>query len=118
MDRYLIIADDFTGANDTGVQLRRRGLPTSVIFAGRPLPKGEGCVVIDTESRGSSPEGAGAAVSASCAQVNFADYKYVIKKVDSPSAATSPPRSRPSTASTSPSSSSSCPRCPPWAARP
>ena len=83
MDRYLIIADDFTGANDTGVQLRRRGLPTSVIFAGRPLPKGEGCVVIDTESRGSSPEGAGAAVSASCAQVNFADYKYVIKKVDS-----------------------------------
>ena len=48
MDRYLIIADDFTGANDTGVQLRRRGLPTSVIFAGRKLPVGTGCVVIDT----------------------------------------------------------------------
>lgn len=33
-DRYLIIADDFTGANDTGVQLKRRGYPTEVLFAG------------------------------------------------------------------------------------
>ena len=45
MDRYLIIADDFTGANDTGVQLKRRGLRTSVIFAGRKPPEDEGCVV-------------------------------------------------------------------------
>ena len=82
MDRYLIIADDFTGANDTGVQLRRRGLPTSVIFAGKKLPEGD-CVVIDTESRGVSPEEAAEAVTLACAEVNFDDYKYVIKKVDS-----------------------------------
>lgn len=83
MDRYLIIADDFTGANDTGVQLRRRGLATSVIFAGKKLPVGTGCVVIDTESRGSTPGAAAAAVSSACVNLNFDDYKYVIKKVDS-----------------------------------
>ena len=82
MDRYLIIADDFTGANDTGVQLRRRGLPTSVIFAGKKLPEGD-CVVIDTESRGVSGEEAAEAVRLACAEVSFDDYKYVIKKVDS-----------------------------------
>ena len=32
-NKYLIIADDFTGSNDTGVQLRRRGYPTKVFFA-------------------------------------------------------------------------------------
>ena len=26
IERYLIVADDFTGANDTGVQLARRGI--------------------------------------------------------------------------------------------
>jgi len=36
-ERYLIIADDFTGANDTGVQLRRRGFPTEVLFCGKPM---------------------------------------------------------------------------------
>ena len=36
-DRYLIIADDFTGANDTGVQLRRRGFATEVLFSGKPV---------------------------------------------------------------------------------
>lgn len=32
MEGYLIIADDFTGANDTGVQLKKRGINTEVIF--------------------------------------------------------------------------------------
>ena len=66
MDRYLIIADDFTGANDTGVQLRRRGLATSVIFSGKKLPVGTGCLVVDTESRGTTAETASASVSAAC----------------------------------------------------
>ena len=55
-NRYLIIADDFTGANDTGVQLKRRGLRTSVIFAGRKPPEDEGCVVVDTRGRGVGAE--------------------------------------------------------------
>ena len=49
-ERYLIIADDFTGANDTGVQLRRRGFPTEVLFCGKPMGA-DRSIVIDTESR-------------------------------------------------------------------
>lgn len=82
MNRYFVIADDFTGANDTGVQLRRRGLATTMMFAGRPIPEG-GSVVIDTESRGMSGPEAGAAVEKALADVDFSAYKYVIKKVDS-----------------------------------
>ena len=29
---FLVIADDFTGANDTGVHLRSKGVPTYVTF--------------------------------------------------------------------------------------
>lgn len=82
MDRYLIIADDFTGANDTGVQLKRRGLRTSVIFAGRKPPEDEGCVVVDTESRGVGAEEAAEVMRLACGELRFDDYKYVIKKVD------------------------------------
>ena len=81
-NRYLVIADDFTGANDTGVQLRRRGLTTSMMFAGRPIPP-EGSVVIDTESRGMTGPEAGAAAEKALKNVDFSAYKYVIKKVDS-----------------------------------
>lgn len=81
-DRYLIIADDFTGANDTGVQLRRRGHTAGMIFAGGRLPS-SGSVVIDTESRGMTGAKAGEAVSRALAEVNFGDYRYVMKKVDS-----------------------------------
>ena len=30
--RFLIIADDFTGANDTGVQIKKHGLAASVLL--------------------------------------------------------------------------------------
>ena len=80
---YLIVADDFTGANDTGVQMRRRGLSTTVIFAGKNIPEEEGSLVIDTESRGMTPEKAGAATAQALQNVDFSGYTYVIKKVDS-----------------------------------
>ena len=50
-ERYLIIADDFTGSNDTGVQLRRRGFPTEVLFCGKPMGA-DRSIVIDTELKG------------------------------------------------------------------
>ena len=71
MDRYLIIADDFTGANDTGVQLKRRGLRTSVIFAGRKPPEDEGCVVVDTESRGVGAEEAAEVMRLACGELRL-----------------------------------------------
>ena len=51
MNRNLIVADDFTGANDTGVQLKRRGFPTRVVFQYGEQSPDDSCV-IDTESRG------------------------------------------------------------------
>lgn len=81
-DRYLIIADDFTGANDTGVQLCRRGFAAEVLFAGRTLHS-EKSLVIDTESRVLEPEKAHGAVAKALREIDFAQFKYVIKKVDS-----------------------------------
>ena len=83
MNRYLIVADDFTGSNDTGVQMCRRGLDTSVMFAGRPLPADASSVVIDTESRGLTGDEARAVTARAVEDVDLSVYKYVIKKVDS-----------------------------------
>lgn len=82
-NRYLIIADDFTGANDTGVQMRRRGLATTVMFAGKEIPNDSSSVVIDTESRGMTGAEAGMAAAKAAEKIDFDAYKYVIKKVDS-----------------------------------
>lgn len=81
-ERYLIIADDFTGANDTGVQMRRRGIPIEVLFSGKPV-EAKQSIVIDTESRTLHPKRAYEIVSHSLEQVDFSGFRYVIKKVDS-----------------------------------
>ncbi|HHV96561.1 MAG TPA: four-carbon acid sugar kinase family protein [Clostridiaceae bacterium] len=83
MDRYLIVADDFTGANDTGVQLKRRGIDTNVVFSTETIHNSSCSFVIDTESRGISEEEAYNKVKRLLRGVNFSDFKYVIKKVDS-----------------------------------
>lgn len=81
MERYLIVADDFTGATDTGVQLARHGLRLSVSF-GPEIPA-EGSVVIDTESRPLSPDAAGERVRASLERVRPEAFDCLFKKVDS-----------------------------------
>lgn len=83
-NRYLIIADDFTGANDTGVQLRRRGYPTKVFFENHfsDLTK-DYSIVIDTESRTIPSETASKIVSSAIMKIDFSCFQYVIKKVDS-----------------------------------
>lgn len=83
MSRNLIIADDFTGANDTGVQLRRLGFATSVVFRYPGSPKEGVSCVIDTESRGLTGAEAYAKVTSDIEKVDFSDFEYVIKKVDS-----------------------------------
>lgn len=82
MNRYLIVADDFTGANDTGVQLKRRGVPTSVVFSSEFIAS-EGSFVLDTESRALGPEEAVAAVRAGLKGVDLTAFGRVMKKVDS-----------------------------------
>ncbi|MDF2673027.1 MAG: rp-dependent type effector protein [Clostridiales bacterium] len=83
LDRYLIVADDFTGANDTGVQLKRRGIDTNVVFSSELIDTDSSSFVIDTESRGMSGEKAYATVRSILSKVDFSNFKYVIKKVDS-----------------------------------
>ena len=82
MNRYLIVADDFTGANYTGVQLKRRGVPTSVVFSSDFIAS-EGSFVLDTESRALGPEEAAAAVRAGLKGVDLTSFGRVMKKVDS-----------------------------------
>lgn len=81
--RYLIIADDFTGANDTGVQLCKRGIDTEVLFAGKPLAADISSIVIDTESRTILPEAADKSVRIALEKVDFSQFDYVMKKIDS-----------------------------------
>lgn len=83
MDRYLIVADDFTGANDTGVQLKRRGINTNVVFSMESIHTSSYSFVIDTESRGISEEEAYNKVKNILRGVDFSNFKYVVKKVDS-----------------------------------
>jgi uncharacterized protein YgbK (DUF1537 family) len=82
MNHYLIVADDFTGSNDTGVQIRRRGIPVSVVFSGRGVT-GKGSCVLDTESRGLSQDEAFRKLASEAGKIPFGDFVHVMKKVDS-----------------------------------
>jgi uncharacterized protein YgbK (DUF1537 family) len=82
MENYLIIADDFTGSNDTGVQLKRRGIPVNVVFSDGLIEGNDSCV-LDTESRALKPKEAFEKVSKNVASVPFNSFSHVMKKVDS-----------------------------------
>ena len=82
MNNYLIIADDFTGANDTGLQIRRRGIPVRV-FLSWPDEKTAGSCVLDTESRFLSEEEAFQKLLSAVKKIPFENFSRVFKKVDS-----------------------------------
>lgn len=81
--RYLIVSDDFTGANDTGVQLKQRGIPVEVVFRSDRINESEHSVVLDTESRGMIPIQARQHTEDLVRDIDFDAFQYVIKKVDS-----------------------------------
>ena len=81
--KYLIVADDFTGANDTAVQLKRKGKPTYVTFRkDGDIPYG-GSLVVDTESRNCSEEMAFTLVHDALTRMELPSYDVVMKKIDS-----------------------------------
>lgn len=82
-EKYLIVADDFTGSNDTGVQLKNRGIDISVVFNSEDMHTIPSSVVLDTESRGMEGEEAYRYVDSLMKKVDFSDYTNVIKKIDS-----------------------------------
>ncbi len=74
-----IIADDLTGAMDTGVGFIRMGLDTILTFSGK-LPPEANVIVISTDSRGDDPETAYRKVKR---QARKLSGLYVYKKIDS-----------------------------------
>ena len=81
-----VIADDFTGACDVGVQFRKRGLETVVLADAQKLTGFEGefdVVVLDTESRNVGPEDACRKVRDSLGALRKIGARLVYKKIDS-----------------------------------
>jgi len=83
MPKFVVIADDFTGACDVGVQFRKYGLRTAVITDAVLLPEFEGyeVVVIDSESRNETPSTAYNKVREIAKYLKNA--KLIYKKIDS-----------------------------------
>ncbi|QLL73525.1 four-carbon acid sugar kinase family protein [Lactobacillus crispatus] len=82
MNKFLIIADDFTGANDTGVKLTEKGTPVEVVFSALNLNPSSSCVV-DTETRNDAKNVAYGKVKDIINTINLDDYDIIYKKVDS-----------------------------------
>jgi len=87
MDRsFIVIADDFTGANDTGIQFLKAGYESSVILAPEAFSSFEknGAVILDTESRNiQSPEAAEILRNAVPHLAGSKGKRVFYKKVDS-----------------------------------
>ncbi|MFB9276904.1 four-carbon acid sugar kinase family protein [Cohnella cellulosilytica] len=82
--KLAIIADDLTGANDTGVKLAERGLRTSVLLRmDGPLPGGRDVLVLDTNSRSLKRESAYETVRQAAEWIKERGIQDVYKKLDS-----------------------------------
>lgn len=81
--KYLIIADDFTGANDTGVQMSKRGVDTEVsLFPNEDVLHSS--IVLDTESRNLSGNDSYDKVSKTVQTIlKNNHFNLVYKKIDS-----------------------------------
>ena len=85
-EKILIVADDFTGAADTGVQFSRRNLKTIVITNPESLKKSlKECdvLVVDTESRFDDKETAYKKTFETGVRARSESIKYLYKKLDS-----------------------------------
>ena len=81
-----IIADDFTGSNDTGVQFSKKGLKTVVSFELDKIKKISGqtdVVVVDTESRADEKKVAYEKVYKVAKNLKYQNIDYIYKKLDS-----------------------------------
>ncbi|KEH98722.1 four-carbon acid sugar kinase family protein [Clostridium massiliodielmoense] len=83
MKKFLIIADDFTGANDTGVQLRRRGMDIEVLLDLNKDEELKASYVLDTESRNVKEEEAFIRTKDKLNSIFKNNFDVVYKKIDS-----------------------------------
>lgn len=81
--KYLVIADDFTGANDTGVQMKNRGIDVDVTLFPQK-EKIDSSIVLDTESRNLSAVDAYNKVKRMSQEILEENkFDLVYKKIDS-----------------------------------
>lgn len=81
-----VVADDLTGAMDSGVQLLAAGAVTVEVSPGAaaaPAPAGAAAVVLNTQSRGAGAAAAACRVRAACARLLRAGRTVWFKKLDS-----------------------------------
>jgi uncharacterized protein YgbK (DUF1537 family) len=85
MQRFYIIADDLTGANDAGVQLSKIGISSTVFldYKDSSLQSTEDVAIIDTDSRAISEEAAYDKVYNASSIFRKQGYEQVYKKMDS-----------------------------------
>ncbi|MBR2672776.1 MAG: four-carbon acid sugar kinase family protein [Oscillospiraceae bacterium] len=87
MDRFLIIADDFTGALDTGVQFAKTGAKVLVSVNWNcdlsSVSSDSEVIVLDAETRHLNFEAASARVKAIAARAGAAGIGRIMKKTDS-----------------------------------
>ncbi|WP_394578208.1 four-carbon acid sugar kinase family protein [Cytobacillus firmus] len=84
-EKFGIIADDLTGANDSGVQLAKKGLTATVMmdFTGKNIQSDPDVLIVDTDSRAKTQEEAYEAVEKAASLLFDKGYAHVYKKVDS-----------------------------------
>jgi len=85
MGKLGVVADDFTGACDVGVQFKKHGLETFILASMETLEEVTDfkVVVVDTESRNSSSEDAYNKVRDTARTLKKMGVKIVYKKIDS-----------------------------------
>ncbi|MBX9974785.1 four-carbon acid sugar kinase family protein [Cytobacillus firmus] len=84
-EKFGIIADDLTGANDSGVQLVKKGLAATVMmdFTGKNIQSDPDVLIVDTDSRAKTQEESYEAVEKAASLLFEKGYAHVYKKVDS-----------------------------------
>ena len=87
MDKLLIIADDFTGALDTGIQFTKMGIRAKIItdyqYDFQDLKEEYRLLVVNTDSRPLPPREAYQRVYHLAVNARKAGFQYVYKKTDS-----------------------------------
>ncbi len=82
--KVAIIADDLTGANDTGVQLAKKGISTAVQFSvDTDLLDRYDAIVFDSDSRADTQATSYKKVKALCESIQSPSLQWVYKKIDS-----------------------------------
>jgi 4-hydroxythreonine-4-phosphate dehydrogenase len=78
-----VIADDLTGAADTGIGFALAGLPTFVAFYDTSPPSSARIVAFDTDSRALAPKAAAERAASAAARARERGARTIYKKIDS-----------------------------------